>query len=58
MLSPSTKQDASLSINSSPKINAWASPSGLSWTIYSKFSPHFDPSPNNNLYKGMSQEYL
>jgi hypothetical protein len=54
MLSPNTKQTLSLPINFSPKTNAWASPFGTSWIIYSNLHPKSLPSPNNFLKIGKS----
>ena len=39
-------------MKSSPKINAWASPSGLGCSTYSKLMPILDPFPNSDLKFG------
>ena len=54
MLSPNTIAQASLPMNSSPKIKACANPSGDGWIIYSKLTPNCFPSFNNLIKFGWS----
>ena len=39
-------------MNSFPMVNAWASPSGLGWTLKSKVTPNLLPSPSSSRYSG------
>ena len=45
--SPNTRHAASLPMNSSPMINAWASPSGEGCSAYEMFTPKSLPSPRS-----------
>ena len=45
---------ASSPINSSPNVNACASPSGDGCTLYCKLIPKFEPSPSNSTNLGKS----
>ena len=49
MLSPSTKATSESPMNSSPNINACASPSGDGCILYSRLIPNLLPSPSNAL---------
>ena len=54
MLSPNTSATLSSPINSSPIINASASPLGCSCIAYENFIPSCSPVPNNSLNTGKS----
>ena len=54
MLSPSTKATSESPMNSSPNMNACASPSGDGCTLYEKFIPISEPSHKRSLNLGKS----